>query len=97
MSDQESTPFLVHDDEQDYHQDSHYINVHSKPANAHFKRALRLLTAILTVLAVGAGVVMIIAIVRMKSGPFSYVDETTKHMTGLTIVVSISCRFRLSD
>ena len=83
----ESTPFLAHsDDGDDYERESHPIK--TQPANAHFKRPIKLLTSFNSFLSIAVFGLLIAAFVLTSTGPFSYTYRTNDAIRDLAIVVS---------
>jgi hypothetical protein len=90
----ESTPFLAdsdHDD--DYERESHPIK--TQPANARFKRPIKLLSAFNSFLSLGAFGLLIASYILTSTGPFNYTYRTNEAIRDLAIVVSTVLYFSL--
>lgn len=90
----ESTPFLGGNHDDDYDGESHPIKV--APANSHFKRPLKTISALISFLSIGVFGLLIAAYVLTNSGPFNYIWSTEETLRDLAIVVGTSLCSHLS-
>lgn len=86
----EGTPFLSDNDHRDTHDEPEDNYVKELPANSHFKQPLRILTAIISLLSLGVGIVLVAAVIFVKTGPFEHAYHTSEEARDLAICVSAS-------
>lgn len=80
----DSTPFLA--DTEDYNEESHDIK--TPPANAHFKRPLKIITFFDALLSILIFALLIVTVVFINTGPFSgYTGNSTDAVRDLAIAV----------
>lgn len=85
----ENTPFLGDDDHgDDYGGESHPLK--RSPANAHFQRALKIITAITSLFSIAVFGLLIASYVLTSVGPFSYTYGTTDTARDLAIVLFVN-------
>ena len=85
----DGTPFLSDNDRQDVHEELEDDYVKPLPANSHFKMPLRILTSIICLLSLGVGIVLIAAVIFVRTGPFENTYHTTEEARDLAICVSV--------
>lgn len=92
----ESTPFLAQsDDGDDYDNESHPIK--TRPANAHFKRPIKLLTILNSFLSIAVFGLLIATFVLTSTGSFNNVYSTKETLRDLAIVVRSRITFVVSS
>lgn len=84
----ESTPFLADNDHVDDYDPNNFSRV--LPANAHFKKPLRVLSGVISFLSLGVFGLLIASYVLLNVGPFQYIWGSKEVTRDLSIVVSPS-------
>jgi len=84
----EGTPFLA--DNEHSHDDPESDYVKPLPANSHFKKPIRILAAIISLLSLGIGALLIVCCVVVQVGPFEYTWGTGEAARDLAICAFVT-------
>lgn len=84
----ESTPFLSDNEHRESRDEPEPEYIKPLPANSHFVKPLRILTAIVALLSLGIGGLLIACCVLVRVGPFQYTGDSGEAARNLAICVS---------
>ncbi|RDW79393.1 hypothetical protein BP6252_04031 [Coleophoma cylindrospora] len=88
--DSENTPFLAETDHGDDYEDGETYSSKSTPANTHFKRPLRIVKSVVTLLSLLTTVLVVVCFIFVQNGPFEYIWSTKAHLLSLGIVLFVN-------
>ncbi|RDW91788.1 hypothetical protein BP5796_01182 [Coleophoma crateriformis] len=94
--DPENTPFLADNDHSGDYEGGESYSSKSTPVNAHFKRPLRIVKSVVTLLSLLTTILVVVCYIFVQNGPFEYIRSTTAQLVPLGITL-LGCGSKIAN